>query len=143
MTDLFTQMWSVPRLDPKHVRFLGHVSPQECFDAIRQSALLVMASRWYEGFPRVIAEAFALGRPVVAPRLGSMADLVREGATGLLYERGSHIDLARCVKHIADRPSLCAEMSRSARSQYESAYAPESNASQLLDIYRQALRRRG
>jgi len=125
-----------------HVRFLGHVSSQECFEAIRQSALLVMASRWYEGFPRVIVEAFALGRPVVAPRLGSMADLVREGVTGLLYEPGSHLDLARAARHVADRPSLGAEMSRAARSEYESAYAPESNASQLLDIYRQAQRRR-
>ena len=113
-----------------------------CFAVWRRGGNL-WASRWYEGFPRVIVEAFALGRPVVAPRLGSMADLVREGVTGLLYEPGSHLDLARAARHVADRPSLGAEMSRAARSEDESAYAPESNASQLLDIYRQALRRRG
>jgi len=125
-----------------NVRLLGHVSPQKCFDAMRQSAVVVMASRWYEGFPRVIVEAFALGRPVVAPRLGSMADLVRNEVTGLLYEPGSSADLARCVKQIADRSSSGAGMSRAARSEYESAYAPEINARQLLDIYSQAVLRR-
>ncbi len=124
-----------------HITFLGRRSSQECFDAIRQSALLVMASRWYEGFPRVIVEALAVGRPVVAPRLGSMADLVRDGVTGLLYDPGSAADLARCVEQIANRPSVAVEMSRAARAEYESAYAPESNAAQLLDVYRQALRR--
>jgi glycosyltransferase involved in cell wall biosynthesis len=101
-----------------------------------------MASRWYEGFPRVIVEAFALGRPVIVPRLGSMADLVREGVTGLLFEPHSHIDLARAVEYAVKRPSLLVEMSRAARSEYESAYAPELNARQLLDIYVRAVRTR-
>ncbi len=124
----------------RHITFYGQRAPQECFDVIRRSAMLVMASHWYEGFPRVILEAFALGRAVVAPRLGSMADLVRDGVTGLLYEPGSTAGLASGIRQIADSPPVAAAMSRAARAEYESTYAPESNAAQLIDIYRQALR---
>jgi glycosyltransferase involved in cell wall biosynthesis len=124
-----------------HITFLGQQSPPECLDAIRRSAMLVMASRWYEGFPRVIVEAYALGRPVVAPRLGSMADLVRAGVTGLLFEPGSAVDLASCVKKLAGQPAMSIAMSRGARAEYESEYAPATNADQLVNIYRAALKR--
>jgi glycosyltransferase involved in cell wall biosynthesis len=124
------------------ITYLGARPQPDCFDVIRRSAVLVMASRWYEGFPRVIIEAFALGRAVVAPRLGSMADVVRDGATGLLYEPGSDVDLVRAVKSLEEQPEKALRMGRAAREVYEAAYAPDANAGQLLDVYRRALDRR-
>lgn len=123
----------------RHVRYLGQLPPDQTHAAIREAACLVMASRWYEGFPRVIVEAFALGRAVVAPRLGSMADLVRDEITGVLYNPGSPDDLARAVARIVDDPSLAVRLSRAARAEYESAYAPDTNAQQLMAIYRRAI----
>lgn len=120
------------------VRFLGQLPNERCLDAIRQSACLVMASRWYEGFPRVIVESFALGRPVIAPRLGSMADVVRDGVTGLLYEPGSSDSLARAVRRITGDDATASAMSKAARAEYDLKYSPGSNADQLLAIYQRA-----
>lgn len=121
------------------IAFLGQRPGPECFDVIRRSALLVMASRWYEGFPRVIVEAYALGRAVVAPRLGSMADLVN-GRTGLLFQPGSPGELARCVNEIVRDASLAREMSQHARAEYERSYTPSANVARLLEIYQEAVR---
>ncbi len=125
----------------KNVSYSGQATNAECLAAIKRAATLVMASRWYEGFPRVIVEAYATGRPVIAPRLGSMADLVRDGVTGLLFEPGSFADLARCVTTLRENPDLAREMGKAARLDYERRYAPESTRQQLLDIYRGAAAR--
>jgi len=55
--------------------------------AMRPAALLVMPSEWYEGFPLTTVEAFADGLPVVASRLGSMAEIVEDGRTGFISPR--------------------------------------------------------
>lgn len=123
---------------PHRIHMLGHCKPADCIAVMRRSAFLVMASQWYEGFPRVIVEAYALGRPVVAPRLGSMAELVDDGETGLLFEPGDASDLAQKVAWIAARPDTCAQMGRAARRAYEERYSAEKNVAALLSIYERA-----
>ena len=55
------------------VRFAGERDRKNCFQSIREGAVLVMPSVWYEGFPRTLVESFALGRAVIASRLGSLS----------------------------------------------------------------------
>lgn len=123
------------------VCWLGHRPPSEGFATLRRSGFLVMASEWYEGFPRVIVEAFALGRAVIAPRLGSMAEIVADGRTGLHFRPGDAADLAAQVRRLAADPELCGQLGAAARREYEARYTPEHNREQLLAIYRQARRR--
>ena len=61
-----------------------------------------MPSEWYEGCPVVIIEAFCQGLPVIALRLGAMAEMVEDGVTGLHFRPGDADDLAAKV-HWADR----------------------------------------
>ncbi|MGE0453376.1 MAG: glycosyltransferase [Vicinamibacteria bacterium] len=124
-----------------NIEILGQLAHPQSLEAIGRAAVLVMASRWYEGFPRVIVEAFALGRPVVVPRIGSMAGLVREGVTGLAYDAGSSDALARCVRQIVEQPVAALAMSRAARAEYDSLYSPQINGAQLIDVYSQAIQR--
>ena len=65
------------------VRFVGAIAPERVLDAIDAADIVVLASR-SEGMPRVILEAFARGVPVVAPRVGGIPEVVRDGETGVL-----------------------------------------------------------
>lgn len=121
------------------VRLHGHKSQIECQQALAQLEFLVMTSRWYEGFPRVIVEAYACGRPVVVPRLGGMAAVVEEGVTGLLYRPGDANDLVEKVHWLKAHPHELTRMGENALRIYHARYSPEVNRERLLEIYAQAV----
>jgi glycosyltransferase involved in cell wall biosynthesis len=79
------------------LRYEGYLQQEDVSRAVRRAAILVMPSEWYEAFPLVAVEAFANGLPVVASRLGSMAEIVEDGRTGLHFTTGDARDLAEKV----------------------------------------------
>lgn len=100
---------------------------------------LVVPSIWYENFPRTIVEAFASGLPVIASRIGALADIVSDGKTGLLFEPGNGRDLADKLAWAQAHPEAMAHMGQAARAVYEAHYAPESNYRLLMQIYDYAI----
>jgi len=86
------------------VRFAGARTRDEIVDLLHAADLFVHAARW-EGFGRVVAEAMAAGRPVVATRVGGLPEVVTDGATGVLIEPERPDALARAAEELlADRP---------------------------------------
>ena len=124
---------------PVAVALLGWLDSQQVSDEMAGAAFLVMPSEWYETFGLVIIEAFAHGLPVVASRLGGMAEIVEDGVTGLHFEPGNPQDLAEKVQWLHDHPEECRIMGKNARKIYEEKYTPERNYELLMDIYQQAI----
>jgi len=122
------------------VGMLGRQAPEDIYARMRGAACLVLPSVWYENFPRVLVEAFACGLPVIASRLGAMADLVEEGVTGLLFEPGDARQLAERLAWARAHPERMRRMGANARAEYERKYTPEVNFAQLQAIYRDVLR---
>ncbi len=74
--------------------------------------LLVVPSTWLENAPLVVKEAFLAGVPVVASRLGGMAEAVQEGHNGLLFEPGDAADLGRVLGRVLNEPDLLPRLRR-------------------------------
>lgn len=129
------------------VEWLGRKAPDEVYALMGEAAFLVFPSEWYEGFPRVIAEAFAKGLPVLATALGAQGTIIEDGRTGLLFRPGDPEDLAAQVAWLWEHPKELARMRQEARREYEEKYTAERNYQLLMEIYGQALeaghRRRG
>ena len=70
------------------IEWLGHQSHDKVLALMKDATMLVFPAEWYEGFPLTIAEAFATGLPVLASRIGAMAELVDDRRTGLLFTPG-------------------------------------------------------
>jgi len=68
------------------VRFAGAIPRDRIADAYANLDVLVVPSLWLENSPLVIHEAFMAGVPVVAARIGGIADLIEDGRNGLLYD---------------------------------------------------------
>ena len=119
---------------------LGALSAAQVQMEMRQALALLMPSIWYENFPRALVEAYANGLPVIASRLGSMADLVRDGVTGLHFAPGDAEDLAAKLRWARQHANAMQAMGSSARREYEEKYAPEINYRQLISIYEDAMR---
>ena len=121
------------------ISVLGHRPHAEVGPAMRQARFLVMPSEYIEGFPMVIVEAFANGLPVIASRLGTMADVIEDGVTGLHFTAGDPDDLAAKVAWAITHGDRMAEMGSAARRVYETRYSEETNYQSLLTIYRDAI----
>jgi glycosyltransferase involved in cell wall biosynthesis len=100
------------------VRFTGTVSRQEVRDLLDASRLLVLPSR-SEGMGRVILEAFARGRPVVATRVGGIPELVEDGITGRLVPPEDPQALAKALVEMLQDVNPAAAMGRAARAAIE------------------------
>lgn len=121
------------------LRLAGWQAPDVTYSRMRRAAYLVMPSLWYENFPRTLVEAFACALPVIASRLGAMADLIRDGQTGLLFEPGNARELAAKMLWADSHPQEMARMGQAARREYEARYTPQINFAQLMDIYAEAI----
>jgi glycosyltransferase involved in cell wall biosynthesis len=125
------------------VDILGQLPRAEALARVRGARALVVPSRWYEVFPRTVVEAYALGVPVVASRLGSLAEIVRDGDTGLLARPGDAEDLGRRLALLARSDELSLLLGASARRAYEARYSPDVTTAALLEIYAEARSLRG
>lgn len=90
----------------------------------------------------VIREAFALGVPVAGSRLGSIASLVEEGQTGVLFKAGDPVDLSRAVQTLWSEEKILQELGQNARMAFAGEYTEEKNHQRLLAIYRHAVETR-
>src|SRR5882724_4502016 len=121
---------------------LGLLSPEKIAGLLHGARFLVFPSVWYEGFPMTIAEAFACGVPVIASRLGSMAEIVTDGKTGLHFTAGDDRDLAAKVEWAWTQAEEMEEMGRAARREFEEKYTSAANYKRLMEIYEMAMANR-
>ncbi|CRY91209.1 glycosyl transferases group 1 family protein [Synechococcus sp. WH 8103] len=94
------------------VQLCGRYEPCQLSARMSGVDLVVMGSTWYENAPMVIQEAFLHGRPVLAPRLGGMAEKVKQEQSGLLFEPGNAVDLARLLRRCCQEPDLVPQLQR-------------------------------
>jgi glycosyltransferase involved in cell wall biosynthesis len=123
----------------RQIEWLGRCDQKQVQRAMADAAVLILPSTWYEGFPLVIAEAFAAGLPVLASRLGAMAEFIADGKTGRLFAPGNPAELGRLVEWAFAHPDEIEGMRRHARAEYEREYTAEANYLRLMAIYRRAL----
>ena len=53
---------------------------------VANSKALILPTRWYEGFPMSIVEAYSVGTPVICSVLGNIGNVVKEGIIGCKCE---------------------------------------------------------
>ncbi len=125
----------------RYVELMGHKLYEEVITLMKGARFLIFPSEWFETFGRVAIEAFACGVPVIATRLGAMAEIVEDGRTGMHFNPGDPVDLATKVEWAWANSSEMEEMGRNARREYEEKYTAERNYKMLMEIYRIAIER--
>jgi glycosyltransferase involved in cell wall biosynthesis len=118
-----------------HLRFGGPLDPHDVGAALRQLDGLVVPSVWYENSPVVIQEAYGVGVPVIASRLGALPEKVQEGVTGRLFAPGDSADLARVLREVIAAPEQLAAF----RANLRPAPSLDEHATQIAALYRELL----
>jgi glycosyltransferase involved in cell wall biosynthesis len=121
------------------IEWLQGVSHERVYDLIGAAACLILPSQCYENAPCVVVEAFAKGTPVIASRLGAMADIVEDGCNGLHVVPGEPEDLAAKVRALFSDSLALKRMRRSARETFDRKFTADANHESLMVIYARAM----
>jgi glycosyltransferase involved in cell wall biosynthesis len=121
------------------IQFFGRQPGQRVLELLGAADFLVFPSECYENFPRVIAEAFARGTPVLGSDLGSTREILDAGRTGLLFRPGDDQDLSQKAEWLFTHPDELRAMSEAARRSFETNYCSDRNYDQLIHIYQAAI----
>ncbi len=121
---------------PKSVTYLGWQSAAGVQDAIQKSDILVVPSRW-EGFGLVAVEAMRAGRPVVAARVGGLAEVVVDGVTGALFEPGNLGSLIRAIRETSQKDIQ--QLGVNGRARFEREFTSDRLFAETHKVYKTVL----
>ncbi len=96
-----------------------------------------------EGFPNVVLEANAAGKPAVATGATGAVDSIIDGVTGTTVPAGDIVALANGLARLLENPALAREMGENARKRVTVEFQPERIWSGLLAEYHSQLQARG
>lgn len=120
------------------IRIPGHCSDMPA--ALMVADVVVAPSIEPEAFGRIAVEAQAMGRPIVASRLGAQTDTVMDETTGFLFEPGNVADLAKQISRaLALTAEQRAAMTRAQRNRVVSNYTVDTMCAATLAVYRSLL----
>ena len=119
---------------PGRVDHHAWLEPDEVADALDGATVLVLPS-WPEGLGRVVIEAFARGRGVVATEAGGIPDLVTDGVEGCSSRRRTSTALAAALERVLADRELAARLGAAARERYVDWHStPEELARALREL---------
>lgn len=108
--------------------FLGHVSNMHSF--MSNIDIFLLPSRW-EGFGYVLPEAMACSKPVVAFRVSSNPELVRDGENGFLADPDDLISFAGRILELASDPGLRESLGRNGFGILQAEFTFERSSGEL------------
>ncbi len=111
---------------------------KDAIDILNLMDMLVLPTLT-EGFGRCIIEAMALGKPVVATRVGGVPDAVRHEETGLLVEPGDSARLADAIITLAKNKDLRSRFGKKARQIAFAEYSIWNTISGIEKCYRELI----
>lgn len=105
------------------LRFVGWQSQETLPQVLRDADICVVPSIAQEALGRTAVEAQAVGRPVVASRIGGLPTTIADGATGLLFESGNPEDLACQLETLMNDAAMRDRLGEAGRSRFEKLFS--------------------
>ena len=95
-----------------------------------------------DGFPNVLAEAMAMGVPVVSTAISGIPEMIDDGVHGLLVEPRDPQALAAALRRVLTEPALHARLARAGRQRICERFDSRRTTLDLRDLFVAELRRR-
>lgn len=122
----------------ERVRFVEHTHSIQ--DYLRAADIVVHPSSNPDPFPRIVIEAMACGRPVVATNTGGIPEAVVDGETGFLVPPKSVAILQQRLTELVQSPQARSKMGEFARKLAEQEYDDSQYSLRIMKLYDDILR---
>jgi glycosyltransferase involved in cell wall biosynthesis len=106
-------------------------------EVIAQTSIICLPTRYKEGLPRLLVEAGACARPIVATDIPGCRMILRNAENGLIIAPGDLIALVDALKTLIGNPSMRQKMGARAREIVEQEFSVNSVIARTLDVYNQ------
>lgn len=116
------------------IEILGYRSQDEVAEALAGSDVLVLPS-FAEGVPVALMEAMVSGLPVIATRVGGVAELVEDGVSGRMVAPGNAMALAEAICDLAAHPEKRREMGNAGRAKVCAEFDIDTEAIWLKALF--------
>jgi glycosyltransferase involved in cell wall biosynthesis len=117
------------------VQVLGEMQHQQALGLMGQCFCLLLNSE-SEGSPLVILEAMTLGKPVIAPHVGGISDLVTHEYNGLLFPCNDQRQLCEAIVTMSQNESIAANYGQNAERIMSAQMSLDTVAKKYLELYR-------
>lgn len=124
------------------VIFRGALAFDDVLQTLEQADIFVLAPRLIarqppDGIPNVIAEAMALGIPVVSTRVNAIPELVLHNVTGCLVNEDDDSGIAQQITRIASDHDFSDRLRKAARQHVSQLFDQDANIADLLSLFEQ------
>ncbi|HVC62937.1 MAG TPA: glycosyltransferase [Acetobacteraceae bacterium] len=121
------------------VALLGPMTHARLIEKFEAADVFALASRVTDdgdrdGIPNVVAEAMAIGVPVVAAAVSGIPEVVRDEQTGLLVAPRDPVALAAAIARLLGNLALARRLARTARARLETCFDCWQTATQLQEL---------
>jgi glycogen(starch) synthase len=99
----------------QYVKFLGRIPREQMPNLLQKFDVLIFPTVSEEPLARMTMEAMATGLVVVGTTTGGTKEILIDGETGLTFEPGDAVMLARQIEILRSDPELCARLAHNAR----------------------------
>lgn len=118
----------------KHIIFTGHVNNPLEYIAI--SDIVYHSSVSPEPFGRVIAEAMALSKPVIASNIGGPLEIIKHGETGFLCNIKDLNEVNSLTNNLLNSETLYKTIASNAREWALQNYTVERYVNNITEVYK-------
>lgn len=120
---------------PRQIEFLGKMNFTEIQEVMSGCLFTVIPSEWYDNLPNTLLESFAMKKCVVASDIGSLAENVEHGKTGLLFECGNAGDLRQKAEFLFRNKNKAHEWGINSAKLIQNRFNAETHYNSLIDIF--------
>lgn len=119
------------------VRFAGHRT--DVPEVLDLASIVVHCSTQPEPFGRVVVEAMAAGRPVIASAAGGVLEIIEDGVTGILVPPGDPGALAGAIAAVLDDAELARSLASNAQAAVRARFSVDAHARAVEEVYDEVL----
>jgi glycosyltransferase involved in cell wall biosynthesis len=119
----------------KSIEFLGQKDNKETLEIVSRSKVVVVPEQWFSDFgPIALIEAMAQGRPVVASKIGSAPEFIKDGLNGFLAGHNQPEEFTGKIVWLLQNHEKAEEIGRKAKETVKSLFA-RNQSQEIVKLY--------
>ena len=123
---------------PINIEFVGFRKGRDLDEFYINSRIIVIPSKWYEGFPNVIVRGMLHHKPIITCNIGAMQSIVDDGLNGRLVPPGNPNAISEAVRELYHDIEKCRRYGDNGYNKATTLYSRDTIYHDLMNIYKQA-----